>query len=85
MFVDCYFSDSHVSHGLVVPAGSDLDAYQGDLGEAIKILQPLHIRKSAQLEHVYRGDVLVYVQREMALNGAGLVHRQVHRSVLLEA
>jgi hypothetical protein len=85
MFVDCYFSDSHASHGLVVPAGSDLDAYQGDLGDVIRTLKPLYIRKSAQLEHVYRGDVLVYVQREMALNGAGLVHRQVHKSALLEA
>lgn len=84
MFVDCYFSDSHTSHGLVVPAGADLDAYRGDLGDAIKTLQPLHIQKSARLDHVYRGDVLLYLQREMALNGAGLVHRQVHKSAILE-
>lgn len=85
MIVDCYFSDSHATHGLVVPAGADLDAYWGELAEAIKTLQPLNLQKSARLDYIYRGDVLVYLQKEMAQNGAGLVHRQVHRSALLEA
>lgn len=80
MNVDCYQSKSRPAYRLVVPAGTNLDSFTGDVAGAISKMQSLENRKTAPLETVFLGDLLAYLQTQIAEHGAGLVKTDVQFS-----
>lgn len=84
MKIDTYQSSTKPSYGLVVPAGTDLSSLQGEVGDAVAKLAPLTPRaKNVTLDAVFRGDLLVNLQAQIAASGAGLVKTQVSFSEVI--
>lgn len=78
MKVDTYRSKAQPSYGLVVPAGTVLEALHGSAGAAIPKLSPLVPHsQGVELEDIFKGDLLKYLQAQIANEGAGLVKTEV--------
>jgi hypothetical protein len=80
MKVDLYRSRSKPSYGLVAPASADIHAFKGDVGAAIGRLAPLDKKGTHELSSVYHGDLLDFLERQIAEHGIGLVKVQTHFS-----
>lgn len=77
MRIDVYRSGAKPAYALVVPAGTDLTGFDGVVAKAILDLQPLEMSETAVLNSLYYGDLLEFLESQIAESGAGLVKVQV--------
>lgn len=74
MKVDTYHSTKKPSYGLVVPTGTDLTRLQGAAGAGVASLSPLTLRRTnVEISDIYKGDLLAFLEDQIAREGAGLV------------
>lgn len=73
MKIDIYLSSKKPAYRLVVPAGTNLSALQGNAGTAVANLAPMTTRSTnVSLEDLFKGDLLAHLQAQIAVEGAGL-------------
>lgn len=72
MKVDAYRSGSHPSYGLVVPARAALSDFTGEVAVAISKLQPLTKSKTGDLDTMFNGDLVTFLESQLKEKGAGL-------------
>lgn len=78
MKVDAYHSQSKPSYGLIVPAGVDPAVLTGAAGTAVPKLRPLvRAKTNVDLNSLATGDLLDFLEKQIASEGAGLMRTNV--------
>lgn len=74
MKVDAYRSKAKPAYGLIVPAGTDVTVFDGEVAEALNKLSPLEkVKTAVDLESISTGDLFQHLQSQIAEKGAGLM------------
>lgn len=85
MKIDTYVSATRRIYRLVVPTGTDLATLKGVAGKAVASMSPLTLHaKDATLSDLFRGDLLAYLEQQLATFGAGLVKTEVQFSEVVD-
>lgn len=78
MKIDIHRSSKKPSYRLVIPAGTNLSALQGNAGAAVANLAPMTAHSTnVSLEDLFKGDLLAHLQAQIAAEGAGLYKTEV--------